>query len=301
MRISEILLSMASKLENKENEVLVLAETNEMCLEKVAEACVKAASILKECANTVDLIEGSRKLSTWETKQLLQSFAATPFGNNIFGVELFDGEEKFAEAVGSAGELLFKLGTVELPDDVKISINIMAGQEGLDEIGKLATAFDMSGYDGMQKQASVIDELLLTIATDPSEYRKIKEAQQKQMDEVKKKYVDVREKLHEVWAVEDAKKAIEKSEFMKEKRPLEAPLSTRTCPNHPGALVQRVGEDRYQCSLGKEILDFKTGFKTDKGVIVPGGDVSEQTKLNLTNPREIFSTRPERLSENGLK
>jgi hypothetical protein len=299
MSISDKLKEMAKNLESTNSEVIVLAETNETCMEKVAEACVKAAHILKECADQISLLEG-HKLSVGETKQLLKSLAATPFGGNVLSVELFDGVEKFAETMGDAGELLNKLGGIELPEDVMISVGVIAGQEGIDAVVKLAGVYDASEDKTLNKVASVLDELLLTVAANPDDYRKIKEAQRKQIDEIKQKYVDVKDKLHEVWGVEDAKKSIEKGEYMKESRPLQEALSQRACPDHQNPMI-RLGDGIYQCPLDKKVYNWQEGFKTEKGKSVPGGSVSEQTKLNLTHGRTEFDGREERLSEHGLK
>src|SRR5579885_3551772 len=182
MRIADMLIAIASWLESKDNEALLLAEYNELCMEKTAEACINAANILKEAANQIDLMEGQRKLSIAETKQLLASLSATSFGKNILKCDLFDGEDKFVEAIGTASELLNKLNTNELPEDIESTISVMAGQSGIEEIGKLANVYDVSEDKGLQKVASVMDELLLTIAADPGWAKNFKEAQKKQME-----------------------------------------------------------------------------------------------------------------------
>jgi len=295
MRTADMLITIASWLESKDNEALLLAEHDDLCMNKAAEGCIKAAAILRECADQVDLMEGQRKLLATDTKQLLQSIAATPFEKNILNVSFFDDEEKFAEVVGTASEVLEKLNTVELPADVETTVSVMAGQEGMEEVAKLAGVFDMSDDQKLQKVASVMDELLLTIAADPAWAKNFKEAQKKQVDDIKRKYQDVKEALDKVIAVEDTKKKIDDSPYYEVKRPLEAPLSTRSCPDHPGALMQRIGEDAYQCSLDHKQYDFKNGFQTEKGTKVPGGSVSEQTKLNKEQGHTIFDNREDRL------
>lgn len=301
MSISNKLMEMAKTLESKDNDALVLAETNEVYMTAVANACVKAANILKECADQMSIIEG-HKLTINEGKQLLNALAATTFGNNVLSIELFDGAEKFGEAIGDSVELLNKLGNIEFPEDITVRVLIVAGQEGLDGVVKLAHVFDRLEDKGMNKIAEVLDELLLTVAADPNEYKKIKEAQKKQIDEIKKKYVDVKNKLHEVWGVENAKKKIDESVYTKKSRPLESPLSMRTCPNHPGAQIQRLSDEMFQCSLGREILDYKNGFTTEKGKVVPGGSVDHQTDVGMHSPaREMFNNREEHLSEMGVK
>ena len=96
--------------------------------------------------------------------------------------------------------------------------------------------------------------------------------------------------------VADSIKAIDNS--IKEYRPLEAPLSTRTCPDHPGAQIARVGEDTYQCSLDKKVYNYKGGFTTMKGNVIPGGDVSAQTQALGDRAIEhmSFDTRESKLN-----
>ena len=98
-------------------------------------------------------------------------------------------------------------------------------------------------------------------------------------------------KEKDVKATESAKAV---SEYLnKTKRPLESPLSTRYCPDHPGTSVIRVGEDTYQCPLDKNVYNYNEGYTLMTGTKVPGGNVEEQTqaigdrKLEQTN----FSTR----------
>jgi len=60
---------------------------------------------------------------------------------------------------------------------------------------------------------------------------------------------------------------------------MEHSLSTRGCPDHYGAQVARVGEDAWQCSIDHKVYDFKNGFKTMTGKMVPGTFVENQTTL----------------------
>jgi len=78
---------------------------------------------------------------------------------------------------------------------------------------------------------------------------------------------------------------------------LEAPLSTRYCPDHPGVQIARVGEHLWQCELDKKSYNFETGFELNNGSKVPGGDVAQQTQgLNLPY-HAIFDTREGRLGQ----
>ena len=60
--------------------------------------------------------------------------------------------------------------------------------ESIEEIANLATALDQSGDPALQKQASVLDELLLTIAAPPNALAERKDLLDNRTDELKKKY-----------------------------------------------------------------------------------------------------------------
>jgi len=62
---------------------------------------------------------------------------------------------------------------------------------------------------------------------------------------------------------------------------LEGSLSARTCPEHHGVQLRRVGEHTWQCDLDKKNYNYQTGFTMANGVKIPGGDVANQQKWNL--------------------
>lgn len=170
--------------------------------------------------------------------------------------------------------------------------------ESLEQIAALASAFDASGDPGLKKQASVLDELLLSIAAPPAAYAERKDLQDKRIDELKKKYQDPRKDLHDTNKIAESEKAIEKSQMTKDYKILEAPLSSRYCPDHPGVQIMRVGEHMWQCEMDKKTYNFESGFELNNGDRVPGGDVAQQTQaLNLPY-HSIFDTREGRLGYN---
>ena len=182
------------------------------------------------------------------------------------------------------------VGSIEPPEPSKVT------PEAVEEIAALAAAFDASGDPGLKKQASVLDELLLSIAAPPPEGRK--DLLDARTEELKKKYEDPRKELHEVNKLADSEKAIEKSQMTKEYKILEAPLSSRYCPDHPGVQIARVGEHMWQCELDKKSYNFETGFELNNGAKVPGGDVSQQTQGINVPYHAIFDTREGRLGYN---
>jgi len=237
MRISDLLLSIASWLESPNNEAILLSEYNEDCLKVVSESCVEAASALRKAASTVDNIEPAE-----ESK-------ITP--------------------------------------------------ESIESLAELATALDESGIEDLQKQASVLDELLLTIAAPPNAYADKMAASDDRLEQLKKKYQDVNKDLGDKNKTADAAKAIEKSPAMKECQINDHPLQTKYCPDHPGAPMARVGENEFQCDLDKKIYNYEVGYTLNDGTKVPGGSVQNQSNMIQAPVYEnLFDDRVGRLQSN---
>lgn len=232
------------------------------------------------------------------TAELLNAMANWLASPNNEAMLLAEADEKCMQVVAEscvlAAELLRKaadeVDVLEPPTESVIT------PESIAETAALATALDESGDPQLQKMASVLDELLLTIAAPPLAERKA--AAGDRAEELNKKYHGTREKLREYNKIADVEQAIDKSSFTKNYRILEAPLNTRTCPDHPGAQMARVGEHVYQCELDKKVYNYETGYELNNGSKVPGGDVSQQTQ-GLDIPfHAIFDTREGRLGYN---
>jgi hypothetical protein len=185
-----------------------------------------------------------------------------------------------------------QVDTMEAPEESKIT------PESIDELANLAAAFDASGDPQLKKQASVLDELLLSIAAPPNAYAERKDLQEQRLIEIGKKYNDPRKELHEVNKIGDSEKGIDKSKMTEKYRILEAPLSTRYCPDHPGVQIARIGEHMWQCEMDKKSYNFETGFELNNGSKVPGGDVAQQTQGVNVPYHAIFDTREGRLGYN---
>jgi hypothetical protein len=181
---------------------------------------------------------------------------------------------------------------IEPPEDSTIT------PESIEGIAALAAALDASGDPELIKQASVLDELLLTIAAPPNALNDKKAAEEKKIDDIKKKYHSANEELDKTNKIADSIKAIDKSNMTKDYRVLEAPLSTRYCPDHSGVQISRIGEHHWQCELDKKTYNFETGFELNNGSRVPGGDVANQTQGISEETNAIFDTREGRLGTN---
>jgi len=178
-------------------------------------------------------------------------------------------------------------------------------REDLDAIAALATEFDNSDDEFLQKQASVLDQVLLNFAGQKKVYEQ-KKAAEAEVDRLREGYRAQTQKDLYIKPTETLDKDIKASESaekiknqVRNYRPLEAPLSTRHCPDHPGTSVIRVGENIYQCALDKKIYNYQEGYTTMKGNKIPGTDVSEQTRSLSDRVQENmnFSTRESRLND----
>jgi hypothetical protein len=232
------------------------------------------------------------------TAELLNAMANWLASPNNEAMLLAEADEKCMQVVAEscvlAAELLRK--AADEVDVLEPPTESMITPESIAETAALATALDESGDPQLQKMASVLDELLLTVAAPPVAERRA--AANDRAEELRKKYQGNREKLREYNKIADVEKAIDKSNMTKDYRILEAPLSTRYCPDHPGAQIARVGEHVWQCDLDKKTYNFETGFELNNGDKVPGGDVAQQTQ-GLDIPfHAIFDTRDGRLGYN---
>ena len=179
--------------------------------------------------------------------------------------------------------------------------------EKLESLAALADEFDSSDDEFLQKQASVIDEILLTIGADRNYIKNFKAAEDAEITklrdarreaEIKEKYSDIKDIKDKQNGVAEAKKVIE--EKIKKYNPLEASLSTRHSPDMPGVSLIRIGDGIFQCPVTKKIFNYNTGFTTARGNKVPGTSVEEQTRYfgdKDVQGHYMFSTREEALNK----
>ena len=232
--------------------------------------------------------------------ELLNAMASWLESPNNEAMLLADTDEKcmhvVAESCVLAAQLLRtaanEVDVLEPPTESVIT------PESIEETAALASALDATGDPQLKRMASVLDELLLTVAAPPNAYAERKDLLDSRSDEIKKKYEDPRKDLRKYNQLDKSEKAIENSGFTKEYNILEAPLSSRYCPDHPGAQIARVGEHMWQCELDKKTYNYETGFTLANGSKVPGGDVAQQTGGLETPFHAIFDTREGRLGYN---
>lgn len=234
------------------------------------------------------------------TAELLNAMAAWLESPNNEAMLLAEADEQTLQVVVEscvlAAELLKK--AADEVDAMEPPTESVITPESIEETAALAAALDATNDPQLKKMASVLDELLLTIAAPPGAMADKKAAENGRLEELRKKYQQPRETLRDYNKIGKSEKAIEQSGFTKEYRIMEAPLSARSCPDHPGAQIARVGEHMWQCELDKKVYNFETGFDLLNGSKVPGGDVAQQT-AGLDIPfHAIFDTREGRLGYN---
>lgn len=155
----------------------------------------------------------------------------------------------------------------------------------LRSLSELASILAESDDISLQKTSSMIDNILLTLAIDNAEKRANFNKQfSDKIAEIKAKkdsHKENNDKIKQSFHGQEAIDAVDKQ--LKHYVPMEAPLKTRTCPDHPGYQIQRISDDVYQCSLDKKTYDFKAGFTTLNGNKVPGTSVEMQSQVPLMN------------------
>lgn len=164
--------------------------------------------------------------------------------------------------------------------------------EDLEEMAAVAQAFDESGDELLQKQASVLDDLLISLGS-PSNFKK---AEEEKIEKLRQKYKEMQGDAFKIYSdqktvyKEEAAKAID--EKIKKSRPLETSLQTRYSPDMPGVSMLRITDGVYQCPVTHKVYDFNNGFVTMNGTKVPGTSTANQTKLDYQSGDSMaFATR----------
>ena len=170
--------------------------------------------------------------------------------------------------------------------------------ESVVEMADLAFALDASGDPALMKQASVLDELLLTIASKPGEFGARKDLAESRIEDLRRRYQDPSKEHAKQNKRSATEKAIEKSKMTDKPKIESHALQSRTCPDHPSAQMARIGQGVFQCNLDKKQYDYTNGYTLEDGEYVPGGSVELQGD-NMNIPfHSLFDTREGRLNSN---
>jgi adenylate kinase family enzyme len=180
------------------------------------------------------------------------------------GLKVFD---KVVTAIAASSSLLESVA-----DDMDNNAEFSISEQQLDDLAAIATAFDQSNIPALKKQASVLDELLLSIAAPKNLVAKIKQANEDEVNRLRENYRTKRreeayEQPKEAQSTFNQKKEIAKAVEQQVKKfvPLEAPLQTRYPPDRPGGHMTRITDHVYQDILTGIVYDFKQGYTTQKG------------------------------------
>lgn len=204
--------------------------------------------------------------------------------------------EKVATAIAAASTLLEGVA-----DDMDRNAEFSITAQQLDEIVALATAFDQSSDPLLKKQASVLDELLLSIAAPKNAARESRKVTDDEINRLREKrrsscreenYEDPRKAHADMNNAKEQAKAV--AQQVKRYRPLEAPLQTRYPPDRPGGQMTRITDHVYQDIVTGIVYDFKAGYTTQKGNEVPGTSVENQTRQlgdSRNQSTSLFETR----------
>lgn len=183
----------------------------------------------------------------------------------------------------SAADILKGMQKEEPVETTGHDVGSHVDTSGLEMIASLATIFDSE--PGLEKMASVLDEILLTIGAPKGALNKIKNAEDNEVDKLRAKYREeasvkaysgAKEQEAKNNNTDEALKAIEKG--VKAYRPNEHALSTRYSPDMPGVPLMRIGDGIFQDLITKKIYNFESGYTDNEGNKIPGGSVSNQTQ-----------------------
>lgn len=300
----ELLKIFAAWLENPENEIMQSAEDQEV--ETVAVAVIEAAEVLKQAAEQLgEFSSEDEPVEEDSPAEVIKDFCVITWTEKD-GIQSVSPDMSKAEAdklcaiLRAANPKWLKCDVEPVSSNKKVAGEITP--EIIDDLAALAELLDKTGDEFLVKQASVLDELLMTLASPKNAIAAAKKLEDDRLEQLKAKYKTPKEKLDEYNKVADVEKAIEKSPYSEQYRPLNGAagmLSQRSCVEHPGAQLSRVGEHTWQCCLDKKIYNYETGFTLMDGSVVPGGDVSLQTKIDQNSQHQIFDSRSSKLGINN--
>jgi hypothetical protein len=186
--------------------------------------------------------------------------------------------------------------------------------EALSDLATFATELDFSGDPKLMKQAAMIDDLLNIVVSNPKKFLEHKISTALKWKEIRDRGMAARAKvaeegsavgevLRKVNRLDEAEKAIDESKVFdtpdgKQKRPLQAALRSRYCPDHPGESLIRVTDDEWRCPLNNKTYNYRDGFTLENGDKIPGTSMEAQTATQdpMRLQTTIFDDRQSRMS-----
>lgn len=153
--------------------------------------------------------------------------------------------------------------------------------DAIENLKSVANELDASGDEKLMKQATMLDDILLTVTSSAAATEKFKKDMALKLEKIKSRASDKSSSITLV-AKDETEDKDTSSNKKKDYRPLQTLLSSRQCPDHPGNGLIRISDGVYQCSLDKKEYDFVNGYTLMNGRKVPGSCVENQTD-NLNN------------------
>jgi hypothetical protein len=160
--------------------------------------------------------------------------------------------------------------------------------ELIEDLASIASAFDASEDEMLIKKASVLDELLFSVAADKTLLLQNKIAATQKLKDLRdkfrssKKELSTRQKLRKMNHSDEMEKRVESSGVLdadKRATPMRHALDARTCPDHAGTQLKHIDDGVWQCTLDEKIYNFKDGFTLYNGEKVSGGSIANTNIL----------------------
>ena len=160
-----------------------------------------------------------------------------------------------------------------------------------DILNKLANMADRLDKIGSTEEANLIDGFIAKYATDLERKEEADTEQSKRYDSKHHHSLQVREPKTKQERID--REGREQHHVSTMQTTKATALSTRYCPEHVGAMLARVGESTYQCSLDGQIYNWEAGWTDYDGNEHPGGSVAAQTpdSSGYAVPHRIFDSR----------
>lgn len=194
--------------------------------------------------------------------------------NEVFGLlEENDNSLKIVANACIMASSILKQATVDMQLETGIEDTSKKDiSSALEKLQALANEFDESGDKELIKRASVLDEIMLTIAADTEAKSRFKQKMDDKIADIKKRIKKGQEKK----GVKTEKAPVKEAET-KTYLPNEHALSTRYCPDHPGQMTYRKSDGIYQCALDGKEYNYKEGYTLNNGDKVSGTSADLQT------------------------
>jgi len=293
LKSKKILNSFAKWLENSENELLKSAETDTE-INILAETLVSIAKDVKKACEKISLADTAalppEQKRSWDIAEGpdARNVEAFVFGKWLPAWMQAKTEQGYWVQIDPEGPYRLVQEIKEVPaDTTQMKDDVL----NVDDFAAMAAELDAAGF---HKEASAIDMILMTFAADPAKIHQVKLSADKKIEELAKKFRDIKSEMRKLHNIEAVEKGVEKSEFMKPVDVSSFPLSTRYSPDLPGVGLTRVSDGVYQEDMTGKVYDYAAGYTMSNGTKIPAADVALQSKMEVRMEMPLYNTRDDR-------